>query len=200
MSPTTDVHPGLRLAPIDRPPTLLLRLVGFIFRRRFGKVMMPLRVLHARMPGYLWPYLWLIRFSESGLSLPEAIRHLVPLQVSRLNGCDFCADLHEAVALEAGQPGELLAALDQLETSRHFDGRTRAALRYATEVTCDRNASDETFDALRVHFDERQIVELVWLVAFTFQHNLIARPLGLQSDGFCDLVAERARRQLPAAT
>lgn len=193
-----NVHPGLRLQPIDKPPTLLVRFIRFVFRLRFGKVMMPLRVLHARMPGYAWPYLWLVRFADAGLSLPEDVKHLVGLQVSRLNGCDFCADLHEAVALTQGQPGELLAALDEFEHSPRFDARVRAALRYATEVTRTRNASDATFDALRVHFDERQIVEIVWLVAFTFQHNLIARPLGLSSDGFCELVRGKEPARLTA--
>ena len=189
MTARQDVYPGLRLSPIDRPRSLLVRLVAFVFRLRFGKVMMPLRVLHARMPGYIWPYLWLVRFAESGLSLPPQVRHLLGLQVSRLNGCDFCADLHEAAAAIDGQPAEVMAALEDPDGSPYLEPATRAALRYAAEIVETRNATDATFDGLRAHFDERQIVELVWLVAFTFQHNLIARPLGLQSDGFCELLA-----------
>lgn len=188
-----------RLAPIDHPPTLLLRFVRFVFRLRFGKVMMPLRVLHPRMPGYVWPYLWLVRFADGGLSLPRSIQHLVGLHVSRMNRCDFCADLHQAVALTDGEPAAVMAALDQTE-SKLFDAQTRAALRYAEEIVRTHTASDATFEALREHFNEREIVELVWLVAFTFQHNLIARPLGLSSDGFCELAARGSDETLPATS
>ena len=77
------------------------------------------------------------------------------------------------------------------DTDTHADAPARAALAYATEVTRTRTATDATFDALRPHFDERQIAELVWLVAFTVFHNTIARPLGLSSDGFCELLEQQ---------
>jgi hypothetical protein len=38
------------LAPIERPPGLLLKIVFFFVRRQFGKVMTPLTVFAARMP------------------------------------------------------------------------------------------------------------------------------------------------------
>ena len=38
------------LAPIEKPKSLIMRLVFFFTRRKFGKVMGPLTVFAARMP------------------------------------------------------------------------------------------------------------------------------------------------------
>ena len=44
-----------RLAPIDRAPSLLVRLLARVFRWKLGKVMTPLRVIYARMPRMVLP-------------------------------------------------------------------------------------------------------------------------------------------------
>lgn len=76
--------------------------------------------------------------------------------------------------------------------SPHFDARERAALAYTEEATRSRKVSDATFEALRSHFDERQIVELTWLNAVGNYFNLIAVPLGLESDGLAEIALSRA--------
>lgn len=45
------------LAPIDKPRSLILRLIYRMSRKHFGKVMMPLRVFMARMPIPFWQVL-----------------------------------------------------------------------------------------------------------------------------------------------
>jgi AhpD family alkylhydroperoxidase len=194
MSVASDVNPGLRLAPIDRPRGLLQRLMRLYFRFRFGKVMMPLRVLYPRIPGFTLGQLAFVRFAQRGLSLPREQSHLIAVRVSQQNDCEFCGDLEQAAALLAGHPAELFEALRDFEHSPLFDAATKAALHYADEVVATHGASDATFERLRQSFDERQIAEIVWLVAFTCYHNLIAKPLGFGSEGFCDLVARRARQ------
>ena len=47
--------------------------------------------------------------------------------------------------------------------------------------------TDETFEALRAHFDEREIVELTWLVAVENYYNRMNRALGIGSDGLCEI-------------
>ena len=49
-----------------------------------------------------------------------------------------------------------------------------------------------TFEALRRHFSEREIVEITWVNAVENYYNLINLPLGIESDGFCSLVQARA--------
>jgi alkylhydroperoxidase family enzyme len=103
-----------------------------------------------------------------------------------VNECAFCFDLESFVALGGGGvTQEDLAALPSFETSPRFDARERAALRYVEEVNRTRTAREETFAALRLHFSEREIVELTWLNAVGNYLNLQARPLGLGSEGYC---------------
>ena len=55
------------------------------------------------------------------------------------------------------------------------------------ETTRHKRVSDATFEALRKHCSEREIVEITWLNAFENYYNLINLPLEIESDGFCAL-------------
>lgn len=190
-----NVTPGLRLAPIDRAPSLLLRLARWLCRWRLGKVMMPLRVLYPRVPRLLRAMIGLYRYSESGLSIEPALRHLIELRASQNRQCGFCSDLHHAIALQDGCSEAQLAALDGYPSHPSFDDASRAALRYVDEMHAHGNVSDATFDALRGHFSERQVVEIIWLYAFVTYTNLMAKPLGMSSDGLRELARTKLRRR-----
>jgi AhpD family alkylhydroperoxidase len=179
-----------RLAPIDRPRGLLLRLFNWLTRRTFGKVIMPSRVLYTRFPTLLWRTMPLYHLLDRGLSLESSLRRLIEIQVSLLNGCSFCSDLHRAHALLARVPDEKLSALGGDSFCAPFDARERAALRYVTEIART-GASDEAFEQLRASFDEKEIVEITWLQAFVTYLNRMAVPLGIGSDGLCELAQQR---------
>lgn len=188
---TEPGHAGLRLAPLDRPKGLLLRLFNWFVRRRFGKVMMPARVIYARFGTLLWRQLPLYHLFESGLALEPDLRHLIEVQVSTLNGCTFCADLHRANAQLERVAREKLGALDAFETHVTFTTRERAALAFVSEIARNHCTSDATFERMRVVFTEREIIEITWLQAFTTYLNRMAVPLGIGSDGFCAIAEQR---------
>lgn len=52
--------------------------------------------------------------------------------------------------------------------------------------------SDATYGELAKHFSEREIVEIVWANAVGNYFNLIAVPLGLESDGLAELALAAA--------
>ena len=187
VAPASDGAHQLRLAPIRRLPTLLLRLMAWAFRKQLGKVMTPLTVIYARFPRMTFRQLLMLGLVDK-LSLDKLLVALVQTRVSMTNGCTFCADLHEAFAARQGQARGKFAALADFETSRVFDDRERAVLRYAHHVALDGRVPDEVFAALRVHLSENEVVELTWLCAFTTYLNRLAVPLGIGSDGFCALL------------
>src|SRR5262249_17259663 len=90
----------MRLAPIERPSSLLVRIAYWMSRRQLGAVMSPMKVIYARVPRILRTTLSIVRATES-LSLDPALKLLVTTQSSLLNGCAFCADLHLAQAVQA---------------------------------------------------------------------------------------------------
>ncbi len=80
-------------------------------------------------------------------------------------------------------------ALSDYRTSARFSHAERAALDYVTELTRDKSVSGATFAELARHDGEREIYDIVWLVA---NEHLFDLNIGLNigSDGFCDMLAK----------
>lgn len=178
-----------RLAPIDRYAGFWVAILRAAFRFTFGKVMMPLRVIYPRIPGYAFPHLCLMWFVQRGISLPKPLTHVLSMRVSRNNQCSFCFDMHKASFMLMEKPSaEMLELASADAHDLTLDAPVRAVLAYADEVVQQGQVSDATFAALQASFSEKQVVEIVWLAAFVVYTNMLARPLRLGSDGFCALV------------
>lgn len=81
-------------------------------------------------------------------------------------GCRYCQAHTAATAAHQGLAAEKIAAAFAFETSPLFDAREHAALRLARDAGLVPNlVEDAHFTELRRHFSERQIVELVAVVA-----------------------------------
>ncbi len=184
-TPTTDE--SLRLAPIEEPSSWRTRITYALARWQQGTVITPLKVIWARMPeGVRLAYE--MNKHEERLSLDAEMHLLVKQFIATMNECAFCQDIAQAKAQDDDHVSpEKLDALLEYDEHPAFDESERAALAYAEEVTQNVDASDETFEALRSHFSEREIVELTWLIATENYYNLLNRPLGIGSDNLCEL-------------
>lgn len=183
----------MRLEPVEKPRGWLAPLAYWMTRRQLGKVPSALKVIYARAPKLLSLGYRMRRVADSGLSLDPELALLIETQTSLLNGCSFCGDLVKAVAVRRRLGLEKFDALLDYATSPHFSDRERAALTWCEEITRTRGASDAAFQSLRKHFDERQIVEITWLNALSNYYNLMAVPLGLDSDELTQLALTRTR-------
>lgn len=183
----------MRLEPIEKPRGLLMRIAYALSRRQLGAVPSALTVLYARAPRLATLGYRIQQVAEKRLRIDRELALLIETQASLLNDCGFCGDLHRAQAIQARLGLEKFAALPEYATSPHFSERERAALAWCEEITRTRSASDARFETLRKHFGEREIVEITWLNALSNYYNLMARPLGLQSDGLARLALERTR-------
>ena len=112
-------------------------------------------------------------FEES--TLPKALRELVELRSSQINGCGFCVDIHTkepAVAGEAALRVNLVAAWRE---STVFTEAERAALALAEEGTrladAHQGVSDETWADVRKHYDDDEVGTLIALIAFINASN-----------------------------
>ena len=181
-----------RLAPIERPKGFMMRLAYWGMQRQFGKVMTPVKVMSTRVPESLKPTAAIVKFSTKGLRLDPSLVLLIGDLASQINGCAFCLDLGRAMALRSHVDMKKFEALMDYKTSPLFTERERAALAYAEEATRNKRVSDATFEDLRTHFTEREIVEITWVNAIENFYNLTNLPLGIGSDGFCLLQSTRA--------
>jgi alkylhydroperoxidase family enzyme len=189
----------MRLAPIDNPPGLTAKIANWMTARRLGKVVAPMRVVYPRMPS-LYGLTWrLLQIEEKKLHLDPLLRHLVKVWAAGVNGCGFCMDIGRAAAVLDARSLEKLDALSEYATSPLFTAAERAALAYVEAVTRDLHVKDAVFEELRRHFDEREIVEITWLTALESYYNRLAIPLGLESDGLCEIATQRlaARAAVP---
>ena len=193
-APRTDTslpEPGATyLAPVARPKGLMLRLAYALTRRQFGQVPGPLSVFSARMPTAFARFYMKVGTLDRKLSLPTETVVLVRERVASLNMCLFCMDAGRWAAInKAGVDAAKIDALADFPTSSFFGDSERAALAFATELTEDRRVSRNTFAELARHYSEREICDVVFVVASEHLYNITNIGLNIGSAGMCEASA-----------
>ena len=98
--------------------------------------------------------------------LPVATKQLVAFVASTAAGCRYCQAHTAHGAARSGVAAEKLEAAFEFDTSPLFDDAERAALRLAFDASVTPPATGEThFAALRQHYEEEQILEIVAVIA-----------------------------------
>jgi alkylhydroperoxidase family enzyme len=175
------------LAPIERPPGVVMKMVFFFVRRQFGKVMTPLTVFAARMPSAFGSFYGKVSQLDRKLQLPAKTAVIVRERVASINTCLFCMDAARYYAMRQFGDTARFDALEDYRTSPLFTEAERAALDYATELTRDKKVAPGTFARLQRHYSEREICDIVWLVASEHLYNITNVGLNIGSDGLCEL-------------
>lgn len=100
-------------------------------------------------------------------TLGKALLALVDARVSQVNGCAYCVDMHTRQQLAGGEDLQRIALLPAWKETGLFTPRERAALQWAESLTLlpQTHAPQEHFDALRAHFDDREVAELTFAIA-----------------------------------
>ena len=175
------------LDPVEQPQGLVLKMAYAMSRQQFGKVPTPVKVVYARMPAAFGMFVGKIAKLDKKLKLPAETAMLIREQVAHLNICEFCMDIGRAFVVKARMNEAKFEVLGEYRTSSLFNDAERAALDYVTELTRDRKVATETFERLRKQYSERQICEIVWLVASEHFYNLTNLGLNIHSDMLCDI-------------
>lgn len=175
-----------RLEPIENPSSLKLKLVYWYTNKKMGKVITPLKVLNARFPDALGLSKEMMKVEEK-LTIPDRLIHLIKVYVATLNGCAFCIDIGKAKAQREDMNPTIFEDLMRFEESSHFTEGEKAALAYADEATRQKHVSDSTFERLKHHFGEEEIVQITLLNAIENFYNLTAAPMNISSDELCEL-------------
>lgn len=182
------------LAPIEHPHGLVMKLAYYFTRRQFGKVLTPLKVHGARLPAAFGIFYARVGKLDKKLTLPAETAMLIRQQVARINVCEFCMDIGRSFVIQTTMNQAKFDALDEYRTSTLFSEAERAALDYATELTREKKARPATFDRLKPHFSEREICEIVWLIASEHLYNLTNLGLNIHSDMLCDITKKAKQK------
>ncbi len=110
--------------------------------------------------------------------LHHAVRELVKIRASQMNGCLFCIDMHTHEALELGESPDRIYQLPAWRESSLYTDAERAALAYTEAATeMPGGVSDEVWDAVTVAYKEDEAAYLVAQVAMINAWNRIAAPM-----------------------
>jgi alkylhydroperoxidase family enzyme len=181
------------LAPIEKPKGLMLKLAYAFTRRQFGKVLTPLKVHSARLPVAFGLFYSKVSKLDKKLLLPPEMVMLIRERVARINVCLFCIDIGRWFTIKESMNQAKFEALDRYRTSPLFTDSERASLDYVTELTKDKKVNPDTFARLSDHYSDREICEIVWLVASEHLYNMTNIGLNIHSDMLCDLSREMTK-------
>ena len=148
----------------------------------------PIAVFSARMPRAFLSFYGKVSRLDRKLTLPGQLVILIRERVASINTCLYCMDASRCYAMKKS-PAVLpkLDALAEYQTSPLFTSAERAALDYVSELVQHRSVSQGTFAVLSRHYSEREICDIVWLVASEHVYNMTNIGLGIGSDGMCEM-------------
>ena len=146
-------------------------LLDSIIKRRGGKLeKIDQMLIHSEAVARGWNTMFGALASECDIDI--RIREIALLRIGILTRARYEFHQHRLIALKAGFTEAEIEAICAWETSSRFDDRERAVLAYTDAMTLNIQVPDAVFDALRPHFNERQLVELTATIA---GYNMVAR-------------------------
>jgi uncharacterized peroxidase-related enzyme len=117
-------------------------------------------------PEILQAFMMLAGVINGPGTIDPGLKQLAAYVASTAAGCRYCQAHTTTHAAHAGVDVEKIEHAFEFETHPSFSDRERAALRLARDAALVPNlVTAEHFEALRPHFDEAQIVELVAVCA-----------------------------------
>jgi AhpD family alkylhydroperoxidase len=113
---------------------------------------------------------------EREIRIDPALRELVKLRASILNGCAYCIDMHTKDARRAGESEQRLYAVAAWQEAPFFSEHERAALALTDAVTliADTHVPAAAYDDAARHFDPEELAHLIWQIVAINAWNRVA--------------------------
>jgi len=169
-----------RVAYADENSSPEIRTLAEKVRSERGGRMLNLYSMLLNSPSVAAGWLSLFTAIRQQCELPGEYRELAILRVAIINGAEYEYLVHIPFALKEGVTEAQVNALKEWQAATVYTDAQRAVLAYTDAMTREIHVADAVFNALRPHFDRRQLVELTATVA---GYNLVSRFLeALQVD------------------
>lgn len=175
-----------RIYPIERPKSILVRLGFWFIQRDTGKVTTVAKVIYARFPRIMLLVKRMLDI-EKRHSLTDSMHILIQTYVATLNGCSFCMDISNKKARKLNISLEKFQQMMDFRHCSHYQPSEKAALAYVEELTRQVEVDDITFEVLRKHWSDREIIEITYAASVENFLNRLVKPLGIGSDQLCEL-------------
>jgi alkylhydroperoxidase family enzyme len=148
--------------------------------RREGTPRPESSAVRAHVPACFWSFAnsWEAIFRNGVCD--HAIKELCRVYVSRSVKCEYCGNQRSEQAAKQGLHEAQYDDLLNFEKSGRYDERQKAALAYAEAITWRLATDDASWDRLRAHFTEPELVELGCFVALTMGQQSWLRLLDIE--------------------
>lgn len=105
---------------------------------------------------------------------------LIKMRASQINGCAFCLDMHSKDARHIGETEQRLYLLNAWREAPFYSDAERAVLELTEAVTLisQGGVSDDLYQRVREHFDEKQYVDLIILINTINSWNRLSISMG----------------------
>ena len=110
------------------------------------------------------------------VGIDPALRELVRIRASQLNGCAYCIDMHTKDARAAGETEERIYALNAWQETPLYSAREQAALALTEAVTLvhDGRVPDDVYRAAAEVFKEDELAAVIWAAIVINAYNRVA--------------------------
>lgn len=144
----------------------------------------PLRVqVYANRPELAQAFLAFGKALREHRLLPDRLIELVRLRVAFWNQCRSCMAVRYEEGIDDGITEGLVCSLERPQEADDLTEAERAAIAYADlAATNHLSISDETFDRLREHFTEPEIMELLFNVGLFVGFGRMGNALHMVDD------------------
>jgi len=155
-----------RLAPLDRASLPDLEDTFALTEGAMGFLPNSLLIMAWR-PELVKAFVGMMAQVNLGGALTPGLRQMIAYMASRSAGCLYCqAHTHHGADHADDLNAQKLEKIWEYETSDLFTEGERAALRVAQlSAQVPNGVSDTDFEALKPHFDEDQIVDIVAVIS-----------------------------------
>lgn len=191
MKRSQDLEEEPFLPPIEEPEDPTLKQNFAMQRQYLGKVLTPSKVHSARLPPSFAQFYGRISELDRELGLSQEATILVRSRVAQINVCEFCMDAERAHVIQSKMNRAKFDDLSEYRLSSLYTDAEKTMLDYVSELTKYKKVGRATFDRMAGFYSEREICEIVYLVASEHLFNLTNIGLNIHSDMLCDLKKKR---------
>ncbi|PXW90514.1 AhpD family alkylhydroperoxidase [Pseudogracilibacillus auburnensis] len=117
------------------------------------------------------------------LVIDKKLAELIKLRVSQINGCSYCINMHTKGAKKLKVTNDQLDQLKTWNVSDIYSPKEKVALHLAENMTLisEKGVSDELYDQVREHYDEKEYVDLVMIINQINMWNRLSISMGNQA-------------------
>jgi AhpD family alkylhydroperoxidase len=108
------------------------------------------------------------------------LRELVKIRASQINGCAFCLNMHTTDARKLGETEQRLYCVSAWEDCDFYSDAEKAALELTEHVTLvpTKRVPDELYQRVRQCFDEKDYVDLIFMITQINSWNRLSISMG----------------------